>query len=281
MSRSATGLKKYYLSLELLLIAVGACSFYPVFLMIADAFKTREGMAARPFGLPGASDFTLDNLKNAIYNLKFYQPLFNSAWITLASIVLVILVSSLAAYPIARQKTRLYKFMYFFFLAGLMIPYQLAMITLYKEVMWLGLMNQGMGLVLVYGGIFLSFPIFFYSGFIKTVPYELEEAALMDGYGRYRIFFSIVFPLLKPATATITVLMILSLWNEFTMALLFLQKPDKVTLTVVTYAFKGQYHVHWPNMFAGLLISIVPMVVLFLSVQRFFIRGITAGALKG
>ncbi|MFC5405361.1 carbohydrate ABC transporter permease [Cohnella soli] len=274
-------LKKYYLSLELLLVVVGALSFYPVFLMIVDAFKTREGMAERPFGFPSPSEFTLDNMTNAIYKLKFYQPLLNSVWITLVSIILIILVSSLAAYPIARKKTKLYSFMYFFFLAGLMIPYQLAIITLYKEVMWLGLMNQGLGLILVYGGIMLSFPIFFYSGFIKTVPYELEEAALIDGYGRYRIFFRIVFPLLKPATATIAVLMILSLWNEFTMALLFLQKPDKVTLTVVTYAFKGQYHVHWPNMFAGLLISIFPMVVLFLSVQRFFIRGITAGALKG
>lgn len=274
-------LEKYYLPLEIFLILIAASTFYPVFIMMADSFKTREEMAVNPFGFPSSSGFTMDNIANAFYNMKFYHPLFNSILITAVSSVMIIVVASLASYPIARKKNRLYNFLYMFFLAGIMVPYQLAMITLYKEVRSLGLMNKELGLILVYGGIFLSFPIFFYSGFIKTVPLELEEASIIDGCGRYRTFWSIVFPLLKPATATIAVLNMLGIWNEFTMSFLFLQKPSKMTITVATYAFRGQYHVNWPNMFAGLFIAILPMIILFLSVQKYYIRGITAGALKG
>ena len=273
--------KKYYLSLEILLITISAISFYPVFLLFADSFKTRSEIAANPFWFSGLSGFTLENIINAFYKMKFYQPLFNSILITSISSVLIILVSSLAAYPIARKKNRLYNFFYMFFLAGIMVPYQLAIITLYKEMRILGLMNKEMGLILVYGGIFLSFPIFFYSGFIKTVPLELEEAAIIDGCGRYRMFLSVVVPLLKPATATIAVLNMLGIWNEFTMSFLFLQKASKITITVATYTFKGEYHTNWPSMFAGLLIAVIPMIILFLSVQKYYIRGITAGALKG
>lgn len=280
MKRSAK-LKKYYLSLEILLITISAISFYPVFLLVADSFKTRAELAENPFGFPGFSGFTLENIINAFYKMKFYQPLFNSIIITFAASVLIILVSALAAYPIARKNSRLYNFFYMFFLAGIMMPYQLAIITLYKEIRALDLMNKEIGLILVYGGIFLSFPIFFYSGFIKTVPLELEEAAIIDGCGRYRMFMSIVFPLLKPATATVAVLNVLGIWNEFTLSFLLLQKPSKMTITVATYTFKGEYHTNWPSMFAGLFIAVVPIVVLFLSVQKYYIRGITAGALKG
>lgn len=274
-------LKKYYLSIEILLISISVLAFYPVFLLVVDSFKTRAEMASNPFGPPSLSGATLDNIINAFINMKFYRCLTNSIVITFFSTLLIIVVSSLAAYPIARKKNRLYNFLYMFFLAGIMVPYQLAMITLYKQVKAMGLINKEFGLILIYGGIFLSFPIFFYCGFIKTVPLELEEAAIIDGCGKYRMFWSIVFPLIKPATATIVVLNMMSIWNEFTMSLLFLQKTSKMTITVATYTFRGQYHVHWPNMFAGLLISIIPTVVLFLSVQKYYIRGITAGALKG
>ncbi len=276
-----TGIKRYHLLLEIILIFFALITFYPVFIMIADSFKTREEMAYNPFGFPMFSGFTLDNIINAISKMKFYEPLLNSAIITGLSTILIIVVASMAAYPIARKKNALYGFIYSFFLSGIIVPYQLAMIPLYKEVRVLGLMNKELGLVLIYGGIFLSFPIFFYSGFIKNVPLELEEAAFIDGCGRYRIFWRIVFPLIKPATAAVIVLNLLGIWNEFTLSFLFLQKTSKLTITVALYSFRGQYHVHWPHMFAGMLVAVAPIVIMFISAQKFFISGITEGALKG
>lgn len=279
MKMKRTPVRNY--ALEFVLIIFAAVHIYPLFLIFADAFKTREEMAYNPFGIPGASGFTYDNIMNAIVKMKFYIPLTNSILIALGSTVLLIVISALAAYPLARSQSTLYKFIYLLFLSGIIVPYQLAMIPLYKLVIGLGFVNSHLGMILIYGGILISFPIFFYSGFIKSVPRELEEAASIDGCGRYGLFWRIVFPLLKPATAAVVVLNLLNIWNEFGLSLLFLQKTGKMTITVALYAFRGQYFSHWPHMFAGVLVAVIPIIVIFVSAQKYFIRGAIEGALKG
>lgn len=269
-----------------LLLSVVMCLFtclvlYPVFIMFSDAFKTREEMALNPFGLPQAAGFTVENLLNAVSRMKLHIPLINSMIVTIFSVIVIIIVSSMAAYPIARRGGRFYNFFYMFFLAGLVVPYQMAMVSLYKEIKSLGLMNSLFGMILIYGGVFLAFPIFFYCGFIKTIPRELEEAAVLDGCSRYGIFWRIVFPLLKPITATVAILTLMNVWNEFTLALLFLQKSEKMTITIALSLFRGQYTTHWPNMFAGILVAVAPIIILFLVAQKQFIKGMVDGAVKG
>jgi raffinose/stachyose/melibiose transport system permease protein len=280
MTRTRT-LVRYNLFLEIALIALALVAFYPVFLVIADAFKTREEMAYNPFGFPLGAGFTLENIDNAVSRLRIYQPLLNSVIVTLLSTIVIIVISSMAAYPIARKKSGFYNFLYFLFLSGIIVPYQVAMIPLYRVVKALGIMNSRLGMVMIYAGILSTFPIFFYCSFVKTVPLELEEAARMDGAGRYRTFWQIVFPLLRPATAGVVVLNLLNVWNEFMLSFLFLQKTERMTITVALFAFRGQYHVHWPHMFAGLLVAIAPLTLLFLFAQRYFIGGVVEGALKG
>lgn len=265
----------------ILVFFLSVLTLYPVLIMLFDAFKTRSEMAENPFFLPSAQGFTTDNLVNAAVRMKFYVPLLNSLLITVCSIVVIILISAMAAYAIARRGGKFYNAVYLFFLAGLVVPYQLAMVSLYKEIKTLGLMNSQLGMVLIYAGVFISFPVFFYSGFIRTIPRELEEAAYLDGCNRYGIFWRIVFPLLKPTTATVSVLSLMNVWNEFTLALLFLQKTNKMTLTVALSMFRGQYSTNWPNMFAGILVAVLPIIILFLAAQKQFIKGMVEGAVKG
>ncbi len=274
-------LVRYNPVLEIVLIVIALAAFYPVFLVIADSFKTREEMAFNAFGFPWGAGFTLENIDNAINRLRIYQPLLNSVIVTGLSTLLIIVISSMAAYPLARKRNALYGFLYFLFLSGIIVPYQVAMIPLYRVVRTFGIVNSRLGMVMLYAGVLSSFPIFFYSSFVKTVPLELEEAARIDGAGRYRTFWRIVFPLLRPATAGVVVLNLLNVWNEFTLSFLFLQRTERMTITVALFAFRGQYHVHWPHMFAGLLVAIAPLTLLFLFAQRYFIGGVVEGALKG
>ncbi len=267
--------------LEIGLILLACLEFYPIFLVAVDAFKTREEMANNPFWLPSRSGFTMDNITETLYRMKIYQPFLNSLWITTGSLIVLILISSMAAYPIARNRGRFFAALYLFFLAGIMIPFQLAMIPLYQQIRMLGLMNSQWGLILIYSGVFISFPVFFYSGFIKNIPQELEEAGRIDGCSRFGIFWRIVFPLLRPATATVVILSLLTIWNEFGLSFLFLQKESSMTLVAALFSFRGQYYVNWPNMFSGVLIAGLPIVLAFLFVQKYFINGMTEGALKG
>ncbi|PYI56259.1 carbohydrate ABC transporter permease [Paenibacillus flagellatus] len=276
-----TGAKRYNPVLEIVMAALACLVFYPIFLIAANAFKTREDMAFNPFGPPSRTGFTWDNVAETVRGMDIYKPLLNSVWITAGSLIAIIVFASMAAYPIARNRTKLYGALYLFFLSGIMIPFQLAMIPLYKEIKALGLMNSQWGMILIYSGVFLSFPVFFYSGFIKSVPLELEEAARIDGCGRFRLFWTIVFPLLRPATATVAILSLLAIWNEFGLSFLFLQKTSSMTLVAALFSFRGQYHVNWPHMFAGVLIAALPIVIAFLCVQSYFVKGIADGALKG
>ncbi len=170
---------------------------------------------------------------------------------------------------------------YIYFVAGLIVPLQLGLFPLYKEMHDLQLINTYYGVILLYIAVNLPFVIFLYTSFIKTVPRELEEAALLDGAGPMQIFWLIVFPLLTPVTATVAITSALSTWNDFFIPLIFLQRDGMQTLPLAIFNFVGQYNNNWPLIFASVIISSLPLIVLFLVLQRYFIKGITAGALRG
>lgn len=251
----------------------------PLLVLFSVALKSPVELLNNPMGWP--EQFVWSNFADAWNNAALGQAFFNSVLITAFSVLGLILCGSLAAYPLARYTGPWSQRTYIYFVAGLIVPIQLGLFPLYKEMHDLQLINTYYGVILLYIAVNLPFVIFLYTGFIKTVPRDLEEAALLDGAGPMQIFWLIVFPLLRPVTATVTITSTLSIWNDFFIPLIFLQRDGMQTLPLAIYDFVGQYNNNWSLIFASVIISSLPLVVLFLFLQRYFIKGIAAGALRG
>ena len=251
----------------------------PLVVLFSVALKSPVELLNNPMGWPAR--FVWSNFADAWNNAALGQALFNSVLITGVSVLGLILCGSLAAYPLARFGGRWSQRTYIYFVAGLIVPIQLGLFPLYKEMHDLQLINTYYGVILLYIAVNLPFVIFLYTGFIKTVPRELEEAALLDGAGPMQTFWLIVFPLLRPVTATVAITSALTTWNDFFIPLIFLQRDGMQTLPLAIYNFVGQFNNNWSLIFASVIISSLPLILLFLILQRYFIKGIAAGALKG
>ncbi|MBN2983171.1 MULTISPECIES: carbohydrate ABC transporter permease [Cohnella] len=252
---------------------------YPIVLIFLSAFKTPADLAANPFGLPEA--WTGASFSKAFDTMHYFRSILNTIGIAVVSVAGVVIFASMAAYAISRRNNRFYNAVYLLFLAGMIVPFQMAMIPLYKVLQGLDIINTYQGVIFIYLGMLAPFSVFLLSGFVRGVPRELEEAALVDGSGMYRTFFRIVLPLLKPAVTTVTVLNLFSVWNDFLMPMLYLSDSRKATITVQLSSFQGMYYNDWSLIFAGVCLIVLPILVVYLFAQRFIISGITAGAVKG
>ncbi|WP_201006167.1 carbohydrate ABC transporter permease [Paenibacillus glycanilyticus] len=262
-----------------LLWLVALIEIYPILLVVISAVKSKPELAANPFGLP--KDVTFEFFKKAYGTMHYLQSVGNTILIATVSVAVSAAFTSMAAYAIVRRKNRFHSFLYMLFLAGMIIPFQMTMIPLYKMMVDFGLYNSYQGIMMIYLALTAPFSVFLLVGFIKSVPRELEEAALIDGCGIFQTFFRIVLPLLKPALTTLCVLNLFSIWNDFLMPVLFLPDDKKMTITVQISKFQGMYSNDWSLLFAGICMIVLPMVVIYLLAQRFIINGITAGAIKG
>ena len=251
----------------------------PLIVLLSVALKSPTDLLNNPLGWP--TQFVWSNFVDAWNNASLGQAFFNSVLITSVTLLGLILCGAMAAYPLARFTGPWSQRIYLYFVAGLIVPIQLGLFPLYKEMHDLQLINTYQGAILLYIAVNLPFVIFLYTGFIKTVPRELEEAALLDGAGPMRTFWMIVFPLLTPVTATVAITSTLSTWNDFFIPLIFLQRDGMQTLPLAIFNFVGQYNNNWSLIFASVIISSLPLIVLFLILQRYFIKGIAAGALRG
>ena len=251
----------------------------PLVVLLSVALKSPVEMLNNPLGWP--AQFVWSNFADAWNNASLGQALFNSVLITSITLLGLILFGAMAAYPLARFTGPWSQRVYIYFVAGLIVPIQLGLFPLYKEMHDLQLINTYQGVILLYIAVNLPFVIFLYTGFIKTVPRELEEAALLDGASPMQTFWLIVFPLLTPVTATVAITGALSTWNDFFIPLIFLQRDGMQTLPLAIFNFVGQYNNNWSLIFASVIISSLPLVVIFLVLQRYFIKGIAAGALRG
>jgi len=261
-------------------VIIGAVVFLPIYYLVVTTFKTPQEAVSSPLGLPVA--LTLENYRKAFAAMHFTRALTNNAIILVFSVLLLIVFSSTAAYVIARSRKKRYLFLYSVFLAGLIIPYQTAIIPLYKIMATLRLMNTHAGVVLINAFcINLPLSIFLFRGFIHTIPIELEEAAAIDGYGTLRTFWTIVFPLLRPIVATVLILDSLAVWNDFMTPLLFLQSPEKGVLLQEVYKNIGPFSTNWTSFFPMLVLATLPLVVLYLILQRHVIESVVTGAVKG
>ncbi len=249
----------------------------PLAIMVMAAIKSPAEMAVNPFSWPQA--FQWQTFQKAWEEAALARGIRNSLLLTSISLLFLVLFGASAAYPIARR-TR-WAPVFYFFLAGIMVPFQLAMLPLYRLMKLFSLINTYQGVIFIYVAVSLPMVIFLYSGFIKGINSELEDAALVDGAGPFRMFWTIIFPLLKPVTSTVIIMNIMSLWNDFFIALLFLPKKEMRTLQLSIFSFKGQYNSKLNLIMAAVILSILPMVIVFLALQKQFVQGIAGGAVKG
>jgi raffinose/stachyose/melibiose transport system permease protein len=261
------------------LVALGSLLFlFPLYLTLVISLKNPEEMAQSMLGLPTRLHF--DNFSKAVEMTGFFQALQNSAFITVCAVVLTILSNSMVAYAIARnQSKRFFRFLYYYFISAMFIPFSIIMLPIVKQTAKLG-MNNPTGLIFLYVVFGLSFNIFVYVGYLRSIPNELEEAAAIDGCGVWTRFWRIIFPLMTPINATIAILTALWGWNDFMMPLLLLTDPMDATIPLVQYVFKSQYQTDYNLAFASYLMALLPMLLVYIVAQKWIIHGITQGSVK-
>lgn len=265
-------------ALELLMIAVAVAFLFPVYALVTLSLKDQRQVAESPLSPPTSPTF--GNFADAWQRASFGDALLNSTVVTVTSVVLLIAVGSVAAYFVARCQTRLGYGLYVLFLLGIVLPFQLGMIPLFSMVDDAGLLGTYQGMILFYTGIQLPFTIFLYTGFIRALPNDYADAALIDGASHFRAFRQVVFPLLRPVTGTVLILNAVFVWNDFLTPLLYLGGSDKETIPVRVFSFVGQYVSDYGLVFAGLVLAALPILAIFLVLQKYVIKGFSSG-LKG
>lgn len=250
----------------------------PFFFVLINSFKGRRDIIADPFGLPDIWSF--DNFVNAFQRMGFVSAFLNSLVITVSSVLVIAVFSSMTAYIFVRTDWRFNKVMFFAMVAAMLIPFQAIMIPLVQIYGGLNLLNSKWILVYMYLGFGSSFAVFLYHGFIKSIPLELEEAAMIDGCSRMQVFFKIVFPLLKSTTLTLIILNVLWIWNDFLLPSLVLISPANRTLPLTTFYFHGTYTSDYGLLMAALMLTILPVIVFYALLQKHILKGVMEGAIK-
>lgn len=262
-----------------LLIAVLSLTILiPLYFTIATALKSSEQLGGNGLALPTSIHW--ENFSNAWQLTNFPHALLISGIVTVAAVILTILTNSLVAYAIARNMHRpFFKALYYFFIAALFVPFPIIMLPVTKEMAVLGLDNP-VGLFLLYTVYGLSFNIFVYTAFIKSIPAELEEAAIMDGASVWTTYRKVIFPILTPINATVGILTCLWAWNDFLLPLVILSDPNTRTLPLVQYVFQGQFNTDYATAFASYLMAMAPLLLIYLFAQRWVISGVMRGSIK-
>ncbi len=250
----------------------------PFYLMIINSFKTTQAFVNSPFSLPETISF--ENYVNAYATMDFTNGVINSFVITSISVILVLVTSSMAAYFLVRNDWKINRIIFAILVASMIVPFQAIMIPLVTIYGNLKLLNNKWTLIFMYIGFGQAFAVFIFHGFIKNIPYEMEEAALIDGCNTFKSFLYIVFPLLKPVLTTVLILDVLWIWNDFLLPSLILLSPQQRTLPLSTYNFFSSYSVDFAPLMAGIVLTIMPVLVLYLFCQKHIIEGVVNGAIK-
>lgn len=252
---------------------------YPVLFALMSAFKSNGDILKSPIAPP--TSFYVQNFKDLFAQSDFAAAILHSVVLTVVSEVLIVCIVPMAAYGIERRKGKMTGFIYSFFLAGMMIPFHLYMFPLFKQMKTFHLFGTMAGPVVCYIAGSIAFGTLLYSSFLKGIPLEIEEAAQIDGCSPFQTFWQVTFPLLGPCTGSMVILNGLGIWNDYLMPYLVIPSSRAKTITVEIASFVGQYTARWDIVFAGTIISIVPALIIFCAFQKYFVKGITAGAAKG
>ncbi len=251
----------------------------PLFFAVISAFKSNGEILASPTALP--TSLYLQNFVDLFEKTDFVTAIWHTIFLTVVSEICIIFVVPISSYALTRYQNRITKTIYTYFLAGMMIPFHLYMFPLFRELKMIGLFGTLAGPIVVYISGSVAFGTLLFSSFLKGVPIDIEEAALIDGCNEFKTFWRVVFPLLGPCTASMVVLNGLGIWNDFLMPYLVLPSDKAKTITVPVYSFVGQYTARWDIVFAGTVIALVPAIILYICLQRYFVKGIMSGAAKG
>lgn len=263
---------------ELFALALAVLWCVPFYYLSIVSVKPTSETFADPMAFP--EQFAWGNYGEAwagTMGVSLGQAMLNSIIITAGAVILVIAMGAAAAYVVARNRSNMGLWLYIFFALGLVLPYQLSVVPLYSAMRQFGLVGNHMGLIVLYSGLMMPLAVFLFTGFIRSLPIDYEEAAEVDGAGQLRIFFQIVLPLLRPITATVAIMTGMVVWNDFFLQLIFLSGSPAQTLPVAVYGFVGEFSARWNMVFAAVFMSIVPILAFYLFAQKQLIQGFTGG----
>ncbi len=264
----------------LAMLIVALLYIYPVLLMVINSLKPFKEVLTNVLALP--QQLALANYTYVIEKMEYFRLFWNNLAITLIGIAGIVAFSAMAAYILDRRKTRYTKFLYAVIITPMLIPFQTIMITLLKSMNVIGLSGSTWGLGVQYWGFGVPMAAFIYYNFMKTVPQEIDESATIDGASTFRTFRSIIFPLLQPVTATVIVLDVMWIWNDFLLPLLMVNgSPKTRTLVLAAYNFVGQLNTKWHYALAAMVLALLPSVVFFIFLQKYIVEGVVAGSIKG
>lgn len=274
--------KKKSLPLTIFFSLLSIVYVMPILIVVMNSFKKKAFINKYPFKLGTGRMFVgLENYIEGIKKINFFQAFGYSLFITVCSVAVIILCTSMCAWYITRVKTGFTKTFYMLCLFSMIVPFQMVMFTLSKLANMLHLSNP-VGIILVYLGFGAGLAVFMFTGFVKSIPLEIEEAAMIDGCTPIQTFFDVVFPILKPTAITVAILQAMWIWNDYLLPYLVLDIKKYKTIPIAIQYLKGGYgSIDWGAMMAMLVLAIIPIIVFYMVCQKHIIEGVVAGAVKG
>ncbi|MCG8570454.1 MAG: carbohydrate ABC transporter permease [Spirochaetes bacterium] len=264
---------------HLILVTWSMLVLFPLWTMLVNSIKKKIEIFRNPFIFP--KNVTFEGYVKVFTDSNFFTYFRNSLFVTVVSVIVILFFGSLAAYAIANWKSKLSKVFYFFFIAGLMIPIRLGSINIFQIIKSLGLIDSIFSLFPVYIAMGMPIAVFILTTFIQEIPKELLDAAIIDGAHRGQIYWAIILPLVRPALATVAIFNLIPIWNGLWFPLIFISSDNHKTLTLGVTKLFGQYQTQWTEALAVLSLASLPLLILYMMMSKQFIKGLTAGALKG
>ena len=273
-------INKATLAVQIVMTVVAVVYLFPIFIILNYSFKTKKELyLTSPLKL--ASSLNFDHYRKAFDKLNMKMSFVNTMFYTIVSVLILAILCGITAWAIARCKHKFFKFCYVYFIIGILIPCQALFLPIYTIGYKLNLTNTRYGIIFMYVATGVSFGVFLMTSFMSTVPIELEESARIDGCSVYRTYFTVVLPLLKPAMATLIIMQSFQIWNDYLLASLYVSKKQLKTLTVAISSLFSTQTSDYTTAMAAIVVSVLPITILFLSLQKYFIKGMTVGAVKG
>lgn len=269
---------------EVLLLLIALFFLSPIYIIIVNSFKDRRELYENALSLP--EKFSFQYYLEAMEKMNFLSALGNSLYITILSVVIIVVLSSMTAWMLARTDNKLSKIIFMTFIATMLIPFQTLMMPLMQfmssitNTLHIPMFNTREGLIFMHVGFSSSISVFLYHGFIKSIPITLEEAATIDGASKFGVFWRIIFPMLKPITVTVMILNVINIWNDYLLPSLTLTDKGLRTIPLSTFYFFGEFTIKWNLAMAGLMLTIIPVVIFYVLAQKHIIKGIGEGAVK-
>lgn len=277
--------KAYKIVSNVIVVLLCLLYLFPIYLIVANSFKSRSEMYENMVALPKV--FSFQYYSSALEKMNFSTSLRNTIILTIVSIAIIVVLTSMTAWMFVRSNNKLSKIFFNILVATMLIPFQTIMMPLMQEMNWIS-RNVGLqmtdtipGLIFMYTGFGAGMGVFLYHGFVSSIPVSLEEAAIIDGCNTWQVFWKIVFPVLKPTTMTVIILDVIWIWNDYLLPSLTLKSTENRTIPISTAKFFGQYTISWNEAMAALVVTIVPVAIFYLFCQKYIVKGVAAGAVKG